>query len=361
MDAKKQNKEYIDLREVAKKLRSRKRLFIKVWLITIVVSAVWIFPKPRYYTTEVLLAPESNNGGLSSGTLGSIASSFGINLSSEQGADAIYPMIYPDIFSTKDFAVSLLDIQVETLDGSVHTDYYTYLSKHTKVAFYSIPFIWLRKQLKSWFDDRPKSDAIEGGKINPHRLTDEQEGIVKGVQKNITCDVDLKTELISISVTDQDPLVCATIADSLSARLQHYITVYRTSKARVDLEYYEKLTEEARLNYEKSLNAYGAYCDANRDVILQTAISERDRLENDMQLKLNTYNTLNTQLEIAKAKVQERTPAFTVLQGASLPTKPAGPKRIIFIIGMLFLSTIGTILHIFKHQIKNQILTATPR
>lgn len=358
MDAKKQNKEYIDLREVVKKLISRKRLFIKVWLITIVVAALWIFPKPRYYTTEVLLAPESNNGALSSGTIGSIASSFGINLNGEQGADAIYPMIYPDIFSTKDFAVSLLDIQVETLDGSVRSDYYTYLSKHTKAAFYEYPFIWLKKQIKTIFKDKEDPSTGDGGKINPHRLTEEQEGVVIGVQSNITCDVDLKTELISISVTDQDPLVCATIADSVSARLQRYITVYRTSKARVDLEYYEKLTEEARLNYEKSIDAYGVYCDANRDVILQTAISERDRLENDMQLKLNTYNTLNTQLEIAKAKVQERTPAFTVLQGASLPTKPAGPKRVIFIILMLFLTTICTSVHILKKQLVDILISA---
>ena len=43
-------------------------------------------------------------------------------------------------------------------------------------------------------------------------------------------------------------------------------------------------------------------------------------MENDMQLKFNTYNTLNTQLQAAKAKVQERTPAFAVLKAPDIPS-----------------------------------------
>jgi uncharacterized protein involved in exopolysaccharide biosynthesis len=41
----------------------------------------------------------------------------------------------------------------------------------------------------------------------------------------------------------------------------------------------------------------------------------------------------------AKAKIQERTPAFTVIKGAAVPIKPAGPKRMIFVALMLFFAT----------------------
>ena len=58
-----------------------------------------------------------------------------------------------------------------------------------------------------------------------------------------------------------------------------------------------------------------------------------------MQLKYTTYTTLNTQLQASKVKVQEKTPAFTVLKGADVPLKPAGPKRMRFVILMLFLAT----------------------
>ena len=66
-----------------------------------------------------------------------------------------------------------------------------------------------------------------------------------------------------------------------------------------------------------------------------------------MQLKYNTYTTLMTQYQAAKAKVQERTPAFTLVQGAAVPIKPAGPKRMIFVIGMCVLAVFGTSLYCY--------------
>ena len=47
-----------------------------------------------------------------------------------------------------------------------------------------------------------------------------------------------------------------------------------------------------------------------------------------------------TQYQAAKAKVQERTPAFTVIKGAAMPIKPSGPKRMIFVLGMVVVAFI---------------------
>ena len=60
---------------------------------------------------------------------------------------------------------------------------------------------------------------------------------------------------------------------------------------------------------------------------------------------------MNTRLEMALAKVQEATPAFTILNNATVPVKPAGPKRMLFVIAMLFLSTVGTVFYIYKKNI----------
>ena len=84
-------------------------------------------------------------------------------------------------------------------------------------------------------------------------------------------------------------------------------------------------------------------------------LSERDALENDMQMKYQTYQAMSTQLEAAKAKVQEKTPAFTVLQGASVPVKPSHPKRMIFVLGMLILATMGTVMYILRDELKKAI------
>ena len=77
-------------------------------------------------------------------------------------------------------------------------------------------------------------------------------------------------------------------------------------------------------------------------MVLESYRAKQTDLENDMQLKYNTYTTLMTQYQMAKAKVQERTPAFTLVQGAAVPIKPAGPKRMLFVAGMCVLAIICT-------------------
>lgn len=47
---------------------------------------------------------------------------------------------------------------------------------------------------------------------------------------------------------------------------------------------------------------------------------------------------MSTQYQDAKARVQERTPAFTILKGASVPIKPTGPKRMLFVLAMTMLA-----------------------
>ena len=60
-------------------------------------------------------------------------------------------------------------------------------------------------------------------------------------------------------------------------------------------------------------------------------------------------------MQMAKAKVQERTPAFTIIQGASVPQRPAGPKRMLFVIGIMFLTFMGTVVYVFKDFISKQL------
>ena len=42
------------------------------------------------------------------------------------------------------------------------------------------------------------------------------------------------------------------------------------------------------------------------------------------------------------ASAQEKTPAFTTLKSAIVPVKPAGPKRMLFVAGMLILASVVT-------------------
>ena len=240
------------------------------------------------------------------------------------------------------FIVSLFSIKVKTDDGSINTDYYTYLTKHQKKNWLTQPFKDAKKAIVKLFSSKDKTSGGNGKEIDAFRLSERDYKLVESVKNKISCDVDKKTDVVTITVQDQDCLVSAILADSVKQRLQDFIIEYRTSKARLDLNHYEGLAAEAKKEYDASIAKYSDYCDANQDIILQASISERDKLEADMQLKYNTYNALCTQVEATKAKMQERTPAFTTLKTASVPIKPAGPKRMIFVAGMLILGSIAT-------------------
>ena len=351
MDDKKND--VIDLRVVISLLLQRKKLFVKVLIVTFVIASALILCVPRTYTCTVKLAPEATSATTGS-ALGSIASSLGFDLSNMESNDAIFPLLYPELFESNDFLVQLFDIKIKSLDGEIKTSYYDYLEKHQKKAIWKIPFTWLISKINNIMS--PPVDVAGGGNQEEKYsksfiLSRNQVRIVEKMKDLIVCNIDKKTNVISIVVTDQDPLISATIADSVRMKLQQFIIDYRTEKARVDVDHYQQLLDNAKQEYELALAKYSEYSDTHKDIILQAYISERDKLENDMSLKYQTYTAMKAQLEASKSKLQEKVPAFTVLQGASVPIKPTGPKRMIFVIGMLFLSVIVTSLVVLKGQI----------
>lgn len=345
-------KNRIDIRKIWQTMWNKRLLFLKVWVVTFLLACLWILPQPRYYTTTVSIAPETDEGKIGN-NLASLASNFGMSLgSSSSSGDAIYPQLYPDLFKSTEFLVGLLDVTVTTKDGELTTDYYTYMKDYQKQNWLLLPYLKFKNWLQSFFTKEGQSDKGKGGKrFDPFQLSKKTNDILLNVSGKLGCTFSRTNNVVTITVTDQDPLVSALMADSVKQHLQVFITDYRTKKARSDCKYYEQLREEAQKNYEEARRAYSSYCDANSDVVLESVKTKIANLENEMQLKYSVYTSMNTQFENAKAKLQERTPAFTTLLNATVPVKPAGPKRMIFVAIMLFLATMGTIVYAFHKEL----------
>ena len=311
----------IDLVDIFRKIKKHILLYLISIPIAAIVAYLTIASVPRYYTCTVKLAPEFSS--MSSSSLNELASSFGVDISggSSNGSDAIIPELYPDLMQSVDFKTSMFSVPIKTSDGKVNTTYYEYLAKHQKSSWWEKMMGGIKKVFS-----KKKPQTKETKTINPFKLTKQQFDVANSIGGKVACTVDKKNYAISISVTDQDPLVCATIADTAKAKLQEFITEYRTRKARKDLSYTQGI--------------YDTYSDANTDVILPSVQSKLEDMENDMQLKYNTYTQYSQQLQQAKAKLIEQTPAFTTIQSASVPIKPAGPKRMIFTLIVIMMVTI---------------------
>ncbi len=345
----KETEKPIDFGQIFTALRKHKRLYYKVLAVVFVLACVYTLSLPNYYKCEVKLSPELSTTRRTNSSLSALASQFGMNINSAAMAtEALFPTVYPELMNSVDFKASLFNVSIHKKDSTRMMSYYDYLVNEQKRPWWSGVISAPFKLLGSLFGD--KKDTIDQHKVNPFMLTKQQTAIVKTIDKKVVCDVDKKTMVITINVTDQDPLIAATIADSVKYRLQDFITDYRTKKAKVDLAYSRKLFKEAKERYDKARQLYATYSDANQDIILQSYRTKLVDLENEMQLQFNNYNRVAQQLQIAEAKVQEETPAFTTLQSATVPIKKAGPARAKMVIIFLFLAFLGTTVYVLNKE-----------
>lgn len=343
----------LDFTATFTKIWKNKYLFVKVWGIVFVLACLWIFPQPRYYTCSVSLAPESTDG-KSGGGLTSLAASFGLNIGSMSSSDAIYPQLYPDIFESTDFVVDFFDIKVTSIDGEINTDYYTYITQHQKENPYAIPLIWVKDNIKGLFGGEKPIDipGKDGKRFDPFRLNIIADQAKEFIQGAIKCTYSKTTDVVTIEVRDQDPLICAALADSIMVHLQKFIVNYRTKKARNDYEYYKELSHKAKIEYDNARIEYSTYVDKHNNIHLSSHQTKQMALESEMNVKMQLYNVMTARMEEARAKVQENTPVFTTLKCATVPVRPAGPKRLLFVIGMLVLATVVTSCYVLRKDIK---------
>lgn len=340
-------KKYIafDIFAYFSRLKKAKWSLIIILLLFGGLSIGFAFSIPRIYKSSVMLAPETSGGNSLSSSLSSMASLVGLNKNFMNSEDAIFPEIYPDVIQSTDFIVGLFPVKVQSKDGKIKCDYYTYMSTKQKGSWLDEFKNFISKKLAS--DNASDAKATKKGSKegpDPFRLTKKESEVAMNISSSIKCSVDKKTTVISIEVTDQDPLIAATMADTVMNRLQTFITDYRTKKAVRDCEYMRGLYETAKEEYTEARKQYAAFCDANQDVVLQEVQSQIEEMENDMQLKFNAYTQLTEQLQMAEAKVQERTPVYTIVQNASVPAKHSNTSKIVILIGFLFL---GFIFHQF--------------
>jgi uncharacterized protein involved in exopolysaccharide biosynthesis len=336
-------KNQIDFVEAFKYCLSHKRLYAIVALVSLVVAVLYAFSLPRYYKAEVELAPELA-GDAATGGLSSLAQQFGFGgTGPNAGNDAIYPELYPDLFTSKEFLVSLFDIKVSTAKSDTTTSLYQHYLIGMKSPWWAYPISAVSKAIRKLRGSKPALGAGKNGpEIDPFRLSEVQNKLTEAISGAVTCNVDKHTSVISLTVTDQDPVAAAIIVDSVRVRLQDFIIAYRTKKARNDVSYLEKLLREAKQKYDATRHAYAGYSDSHEDLYLTSYKSESDNLENEMQLAFNNYSQVAQQVQVARAKVLEKTPVFTTIKSATVPLKPAGPRRMAMVFMIFVLAMVGT-------------------
>jgi Uncharacterized protein involved in exopolysaccharide biosynthesis len=348
-EEKKENKaeeKEIDLLALAQKLWQNKIFILKVMGVGAVVGLIVAFSIPKEYTTKVVLMPEAQSG--SGGTMGSLAALAGINLGGSAGVDVLAsPDLYPSVFQSTPFLRGLLDIRVKDVEQEIDTTLYIYMNEYQGTAWWAY-LQTIPKTMKELF--LSKNETVKGD--NNNRVISEEESILlENLTKRITVTSDKKTYITSIQVTMQSQEISAFLADTLTSYFQYYIINYRTQKARNDLEYAEKLYNDSKDNYYKAQERLATHVDGNLNVISAKYRTTQERLQNEANLAYSVYNQTAQQLQLAKVKVQDNTPVFTVIQPAMQPISPSKPSKKMILVGFVFFVFAGASVWVIREDI----------
>lgn len=341
-----------DLLQLVGKLLTKWKLIFCVTLCAMLIGFIMAITMVKEYTSETVVAPESSGTSmLGSGGLGSLTSMVGIDIGGiGGGGDAIYPQLYPDIIQSLPFLSSLFDVKVSLKDGT-DTTYFYYVSELQKKAWTEF-VLEVPKRFLTWIMEGIFSSEEVGdlSVFNPYNLSREQMRMIEKMKEHIGIFVDKKTNVITVSFTDTDPQVAATMTDTIMARLQNRITEYRTSKAMADCKYIESLYNESKKDYEDAQERYAIYVDRNRNVTQERYLVEMERLSADKDLKNTLYTQWAQQLLLSKAKVQEYTPAFTVLKPAVIPAISSSMSRLMVIFIYTFVGGVFAALYVLLKE-----------
>lgn len=329
----------IDLMDLLRKVVSIRKKIYKAAGIGLIIGVIVAISIPKQYTVEVTLSPEmgsAKGGGLS----GLAASCLGSDVTMGDGSDALNASLSADIVSSTPFLLELSTMKIPVLKNEMMTlnayldeessPWWSYVIGLPGMAIGGVKSLFISEE-----DEFMSSDKASHGTIE---LSKKESVKIETLKRKIAASVDKKTAMTTVAVTFQNPKVAAIVADSVVGKLQEYIINYRTSKAKEDCVYLERLFKERQQEYYVAQKKYADYLDSHDNIILQSARAEQERLQNDMSLAYQVYSQVASQLQVARAKVQEEKPVFAVVEPAVVPLNPSGTSKKIYVLAFIFLS-----------------------
>ena len=328
----------IDLMDILRKIIGIRKKIYKAAGIGLIIGIIIAISIPKQYTVEVTLSPEM--GSTKGGGLSGLAASFlGSGATMSDGTDALNASLSADIVSSTPFLLELSVMEIPASENKKMT-LNTYLDEESSPWWSYI--IGLPSMViggvKSLFIKEDEETISDRGNQGTIELSKKESQKIETLKKMIIASVDKKTTMNTHEETLQNPKVAAVVADSVVGKLQEYIINYRTSKAKEDCIYLERLFKERQQEYYVAQKRYADYMDSHDNIILQSVRAEQERLQNDMSLAYQVYSQVASQLQVARAKVQEEKPVFAVVEPAVVPLNPSGTSKKIYVLAFIFLS-----------------------
>ena len=246
--------------------------------------------------------------------------------------ESLSPLVYPQILKNTEFNKELMRVPLHFRKWDEPVCLYDYyndpkykqfdLIKTIKKYTIDVPRRWLSKL-------EPKEPDItlpEGNSKTLSIYTKSEASVAKTISSMLDFKVSKTEFYYTLTVTAKEALVSAELCQATLELMQKYITDFKLSHARQNREYIQELYDEAKDMYETSQLALAQYSDANRGAMTATTQIRKEQLTADYNLAYSAFSTMSQQLLTAEVKVREDTPAFALVDPASVPLKRANSR-----------------------------------
>ncbi len=340
----------IDIIALLKKFWNSRFFIIKTTITLMFIGLfVAIFTK-NYYTASSTIVP-AYEGESSGGKLGGLASLAGINLGSVGGASGeVSPELYPQIVSSIPFQLELLQTPL-TIEGQdtlvTYQAYFEDIYNPGVLSSIKKYTLGLPGLLISSLKSKDNDEESQKSKSKIIRITEEQSELIKTLEEQISLEVNDKEGFISISVTLPEPEASAQLTQRAQELLQQYALQFKTQKSKEQLVYIEQRFKEKQIEFDSVKLKLALFRDQNNAINTAVAKNKLLQLQSDYDLVFTMYSELAKQLETQRLQVKKDTPIFTVLKPVTIPKEKSGPKRLIILIGFIFLGFISSLGYIY--------------
>lgn len=265
-------------------------------LVVLSVALTYVYLKGEFeaeYTSSSVIFIPSNNAAASG--LSSIASQFGVNLSSGSGFDISSSTLYPEIVKSKRFAQRMLLREF-------------YSEEHER----DLPLI----AIFTYGVDTPK--------VGLDTLLMRASGGIKQFIK-FTAD----PPFLILNVTTGKAQFSKDLADAVLDELDQLQREFKTQSVVDKIHYIEQQIEITRIELEVLEEDLKIFRENNRRIDESPALMlEQERMQRNVNVQQGIFLTLKQQLELAKIEEVQKSSFVQILDYPSLPLDISNPIRV---------------------------------
>ena len=339
----------IDLIELISRLIKDKFFIVKITLIFTLIGLLYSISLKNIYTASSVFYPHYQSGELSQNQgIRGLAGLAGIELGSQPVSEIIPTNLYPNIISSTEFKINILD-SVINLNGK-KTTYREYLKSKNNVVnlkkILTYPITLISKLINN------NKIELEVENINILQLSDEEYNLHENLSDIIFLELNEREGFIKLSVKDYDPLIASQIAKIANELLQKNIIDFKLKNIKDTYEFVNSQLEIAKNNFYKLQDSLAIFNDRNINIKSDLFLNQSSRIESEYLISKNIYNELAINKEKTAIEVKKNTPIFTIIEPVVVPNEKSDPKRSLIVIIYTFL---GVVIASFYILIKSSL------